>query len=392
MTADRDGQAGGGRDARGGTGGDGADRGGPPAPSDLAGELRRLRARSGLTLAALAQRTSYSKSSWERYLNGKALPPEQALRAFGRAVGVDPARLLVLRSLLGDTRPQTPAADGAPGGPPAGAPAPAPAADAPQRRWSAAAGRAGRLPRVPHVRGTGLLPLLLAVAGLVVGLAAGFGLAQGRDGADGADEAAVGSAASATGDGTPHAPGCVGFECRGKDPTRLGCHIGVWTAAVREIGDVYLELRYSPQCRAAWARITEAAVGDTARVAGPGGVSHERSISYDRDTYSPMVEAPYPASARACATLGEAAEVCTAPGGASPLSEAPTDENRYRPGAHQAASVSAGVAAAGQPIAGRGTGTAARHQEKPRTLWRYAAAHTPPGPGSSRRAPRTSLT
>nr|WP_275424359.1 helix-turn-helix transcriptional regulator [Streptomyces parvus] len=38
-------------------------------------QLRLLRRRTGMTLVTLANRTSYSKSSWGRYLGGKALPP-----------------------------------------------------------------------------------------------------------------------------------------------------------------------------------------------------------------------------------------------------------------------------------------------------------------------------
>ncbi|WP_411117911.1 helix-turn-helix domain-containing protein [Streptomyces sp. 058-1L] len=45
--------------------------------SSLAAQLRSMRMRRGLTLSALAERSSYSRSSWERYLNGKALPPQR---------------------------------------------------------------------------------------------------------------------------------------------------------------------------------------------------------------------------------------------------------------------------------------------------------------------------
>jgi hypothetical protein len=120
---------------------------------------------------------------------------------------------------------------------------------------------------------------------------------------------------------------CVDFECRNKDAQRMDCHIGVWTAAAERIGRSYLELRYSPGCRAAWARITEAQIGDTARVEGRQDLAAERSISYDKDTYSPMIEAPYPAAVRACAVLKDKkTEVCTPYGGASPLPAAVTDE------------------------------------------------------------------
>ncbi|WP_338119403.1 helix-turn-helix transcriptional regulator [Streptomyces parvus] len=47
-----------------------------PREADLLTEqLRLLRRRTGMTLVTLANRTSYSKSSWGRYLGGKALPP-----------------------------------------------------------------------------------------------------------------------------------------------------------------------------------------------------------------------------------------------------------------------------------------------------------------------------
>ncbi|MFG6299446.1 BTAD domain-containing putative transcriptional regulator (plasmid) [Streptomyces rochei] len=123
------------------------------------------------------------------------------------------------------------------------------------------------------------------------------------------------------------APSCSGFECVGKDPERLGCHVGVWTAAAVEHGQLLVELRYSPTCRAAWSRITGAGVGDVARVEEVRGESQERTLNYDQDTYSPMVEAPYPAAARACAHLKNGQKVCTERGGPSPLPEARTDES-----------------------------------------------------------------
>ncbi|MER5555184.1 DUF2690 domain-containing protein [Streptomyces sp. NPDC002793] len=118
---------------------------------------------------------------------------------------------------------------------------------------------------------------------------------------------------------------CTEYECRDKDSQRLECHIGAWTAAAAWSDRTYIELRYSPRCRAAWSRITDAEVGDTARVEGPQGVHNQRSVTYENDTYSPMVEAPYPASARACGVI-KGKETCTATGGPSPLPPALTDE------------------------------------------------------------------
>ncbi|WP_413099888.1 helix-turn-helix domain-containing protein [Streptomyces sp. Inha503] len=59
-------------------------------------QLRRLKDRSGLSLASLEAKTGYSRSSWERYLNGKALPPRQAVEELARVTGAEPTRLLVL--------------------------------------------------------------------------------------------------------------------------------------------------------------------------------------------------------------------------------------------------------------------------------------------------------
>ncbi|PVC93446.1 peptidoglycan-binding protein [Streptomyces sp. CS014] len=64
--------------------------------------MRELKDRSGLSLAALANRTSYSKSSWERYLNGKSLPPAEAVREMAGLCGADANQLLALHSLAAD--------------------------------------------------------------------------------------------------------------------------------------------------------------------------------------------------------------------------------------------------------------------------------------------------
>lgn len=53
----------------------------PEACASLVVGLRELKDRSGLTLAELADLTALSKSSWERYLNGKQFPPRHAVEA-----------------------------------------------------------------------------------------------------------------------------------------------------------------------------------------------------------------------------------------------------------------------------------------------------------------------
>ncbi|MEV8016552.1 helix-turn-helix domain-containing protein [Streptomyces sp. NPDC086554] len=64
--------------------------------------LRRLKDHSGLGLAALASRTGYSRSSWDRYLNGRSLPPAEAVEALARACDSEPAPLLALREVAAE--------------------------------------------------------------------------------------------------------------------------------------------------------------------------------------------------------------------------------------------------------------------------------------------------
>ncbi|WP_343238794.1 helix-turn-helix domain-containing protein [Streptomyces sp. SID8374] len=279
----------------------------------LAAQLRSLRMRRGLTLSALAKRTSYSRSSWERYLNGKALPPATAITEFAAAVGVPAAALLRQREQEQDgRRPET-------GSTPPTRETAAPDKDVPPET-SGREGSAEAAPPVdkpPRSRAFGtrttLVSTISACTALVAGILIGGWIFGGTEAEGQNREKAAGE------------PQCLEFECRDKDSQRTGCHIGAWTAAATWSGRTYIELRYSPRCRSAWARITDAHVDDTARVEGPRGARNERSVTYENDTYSPMVEAPYPASARACGVIrGE--ETCTSAGGPSPMPPALTDE------------------------------------------------------------------
>ncbi|MCX5264510.1 peptidoglycan-binding protein [Streptomyces sp. NBC_00199] len=60
-----------------------------PQVRRLVVQLRQVKDHSGLSLAALASRTSYSRSSWERYLNGKATPPRHAVEKMAQVCGGD---------------------------------------------------------------------------------------------------------------------------------------------------------------------------------------------------------------------------------------------------------------------------------------------------------------
>ncbi|KAA6214440.1 DUF2690 domain-containing protein [Streptomyces albofaciens JCM 4342] len=70
-----------------------------PQVKEFASQLRRLVERSGLSLAAVADRTGYSKTSWERYLNGRLLPPQRAVVALAEATGAHAGHLTTMWEL-----------------------------------------------------------------------------------------------------------------------------------------------------------------------------------------------------------------------------------------------------------------------------------------------------
>ncbi len=78
----------------------------PREARHLVGQLRTLKDRTGLSLAELALRTAYSKSSWQRYLSGTKQPPRGAVQALCRVAGADQARLLALWELADPTWPR----------------------------------------------------------------------------------------------------------------------------------------------------------------------------------------------------------------------------------------------------------------------------------------------
>jgi peptidoglycan hydrolase-like protein with peptidoglycan-binding domain len=74
-----------------------------PKGRQLVQQLRRLKDHSGLTLRMLQARTPFSGSSWERYLNGKAVPPAEAVAALAVLADADAAPLLALREAAQDS-------------------------------------------------------------------------------------------------------------------------------------------------------------------------------------------------------------------------------------------------------------------------------------------------
>nr|WP_228454487.1 XRE family transcriptional regulator [Streptomyces alkaliphilus] len=287
----------------------------------MAAELRSLRERTGLSLAALADRTTASKSSWHRYLGGTKLPPRDVVVELCALAGEPPGRAVALWELAEtarsgrDTPPRPfpravpredsgehPAGPGTPGGgedsatgPRSGARADDPGAvDRAGSASPATGGDAGPpAPGPSGVRETDrgsparprrprwalVVPGLIAYTALVTTLA----LLPPGGGPDA--------------DAGPTPAGCVGPGCTGKDPESQGCtlpaHEPSTVASHRFPTGARMEIRWSRGCEAAWARIWLGSIGDRVEIRSPEEGTQEATIRDRWDAegyiYTPMV-------------------------------------------------------------------------------------------------------
>ncbi|WP_432141476.1 helix-turn-helix domain-containing protein [Streptomyces sp. bgisy084] len=290
--------------------------------SRLAAGLRELRARTGLSLAALAARTPYSKSSWERYLNGKKLPPRDAVEALCRLAGEPSGRLVALweladaawsgRGRTGTVRAQArEAGSAAAHGPgstaahgPGSAVAPGPGrSSAPP---TAAVETAGP-PADSEVTPRWAPRPARRVAGLAAG--AGAGAAAVALLAALAAWTTAGAAGPVRGDvpAAPEVTGCRATACDGKDPESMRCDLPelVRTPVERTaVGGERVQLRYGTVCGAAWGRVRDGRIGDRVEVVVPGvpprSVRVLDRFDAEDSLVTPMAAARGPEGVRLC--------------------------------------------------------------------------------------------
>lgn len=239
----------------------------------LTASLRELRTRTGLSLAALAQRTTYSKSSWERYLNGKALPPRQAVRDLCRITGEPEGRLLALWEIAESEWSGR------------AAPAPPPPVS-PQTPPPSPGTHDGGGPVPARERGRGGVGLLVALTAACVVIVGGVAVSvlplMDGEGAQGSEPLP-----SAPQSGYVLTSRCHGASCEGKDPISMVCGIApvsIDTHHTATGADV--EVRYSERCGTAWARMWGARIGDRVDITGAGPTHEVRTADQvDAETY-----------------------------------------------------------------------------------------------------------
>ncbi|MEV0255925.1 XRE family transcriptional regulator [Streptomyces sp. NPDC050732] len=306
-----------------------------PEVKEFAGQLRRLVDRSGLSIAAVSDRTGYSKTSWERYLNGRLLAPKGAIVALAEVTGTQPVHLITMwelaerawsrsemrhdmtmqairisqaRAALGETgaHPTGPGQLGQSGqvssssqsSPPSPSSTSSPSASAVPAKSSGwgvrpvtgVAGPAGVSPTVPpHVSPFGeaggggespdgqrrrrkLTMFLAGVVGALVVIAAAVFMTGFGDDDKGDDKAKPSATPTAKDTDLPAGVECSGKDCAGKDPENMGCGGELARTTSRAtVGTTLVEVRYSKTCGAAWARITQATPGDELTITGSGG-------------------------------------------------------------------------------------------------------------------------
>ncbi|MFC9032470.1 helix-turn-helix domain-containing protein [Streptomyces arboris] len=254
--------------------------------SACAEALRVLRRRSGLSLKELAAQTPYSKSSWERYLNGKTHPPRAAVLALCRLARQPAAHPLALweRAETARNRPPRPVVV-APVSEPAGVPVPV--REEPPRPEPT-----GRRSFLRHARTAAVLAAaLLCTAWLVM---AGPWRSESAD-------------ADAPASSEPEFA-CYGQRCTGQDviATRCGMHPDM-VSTHRPAPGLRVDLRYEAGCGAGWARVWGQRIGDVFTVSVPGGEPQTLTVPDKYATgirlHTPMVATDSPEALRVCVSL-----------------------------------------------------------------------------------------
>jgi hypothetical protein len=222
----------------------------------------------------------------ERYLNGKSLPPRQAVQELCRVANEPDGRLLALWEIAESDWSGRAAV-------------PAPAAEKPRPQPRPQPQEPPRPPEARRPRGRrGQLMVVLASAYtlLVGGVVLVLFLLPDRGTAE--DEPLSASAPYSL------APQCHGAACEGRDPMRMICGIDPDTLTTdRTATGAHVELRYSAKCGASWARIWGTRPGDRVEVT-VGGPTHDVRIKDKADAgtyvYTEMTAAHPGSTVRAC--------------------------------------------------------------------------------------------
>ncbi|MFJ1610734.1 DUF2690 domain-containing protein [Streptomyces sp. NPDC088253] len=106
---------------------------------------------------------------------------------------------------------------------------------------------------------------------------------------------------------------CRSESCYGIDPEHSTCRDDTDTYYTGQGPGVLVELRFSPSCQAAWAKISGTSQGDVVRVTNNAGRTRHYTQQWGRDAHTTMVEALNPDDAKACARTSRGSVCATTP-------------------------------------------------------------------------------
>ncbi|MDX2623614.1 DUF2690 domain-containing protein [Streptomyces sp. NPDC019826] len=123
----------------------------------------------------------------------------------------------------------------------------------------------------------------------------------------------VSATAQPSGPAASQTPGKLGVckdeACIGLEPNYTVCRTDAVTAFVDADTEILVELRYSPKCRAAWAKIKGTSPGDVAQIRDLTGRTRKHTQISGSDAHTTMLPASRPQDVTACAVLA-ARTVC----------------------------------------------------------------------------------
>ncbi|MGW9594688.1 DUF2690 domain-containing protein [Streptomyces chartreusis] len=260
------------------------------ARAELGKLLARWRTECGLSQARLASKVHSNQPTISRWEKGQLLPSAEAIEAVWhvrsaseRAQRLDEEELqeaLLLRRRA-EEEPKAPRPE------PSRSPSKA-TQQGKKRRWAWA-----------------------VVAAMCVAAIAALTTVWASGDDDSSQAGTPGSTASALPSPTVAATAtCTGVTCASMEPAATVCAKDAVTAVVGRKYGATVELRYSPRCQAAWAKMSRTSPGDRILVTPKKGNTEEYRQRTGYDAHTPMVPAARPEDAEACAYIQGRGTVC----------------------------------------------------------------------------------
>lgn len=157
-----------------------------------------------------------------------------------------------------------------------------------------------------------LAMFLAGVVGALVVIAAAVYFTGGGDSKKAQSAPRTPSTSASANPDLPAGVKCSGAGCTGKDPENMGCGGQLATTSTSiTVGTTLVEVRYSKTCAAAWARITQAVIGDSVQVTAGTAAKQTGTVGNATDAYTPMIAVKDAAEAKACVTLKSGQKGCT---------------------------------------------------------------------------------